>query len=386
MLKSKLDIIWNISLICPWDCEFCCTDAVNVTRNSDGVIIRSSGLEEYDSFDESAYVDWPHYLSEIGLFPNYLDKALHHRQRKGLELTLKDKLKVIDNLGTEHAHIDFAGGDPLACAENLIVIMAAAEKYGRENISVTSTGHSLSRYPLDVLCKNIGVFEFTYDEPKYCNPENRPYGYNAANLMSAKKLSRLGVYTKCQIPLHSGNLSDEKISGIVNDLTLSGVDEVLLMRTFPVGRGLKKIGEYGNPDKMVIMEQIASFKKFSTKFGGPRVRLQCALKHLYESEGKNPCDLMKNSYGINYQGLLLLSAWATGHKGEPLSDEFILGNLVCESFMNVESTEKFQRLKSRLDENWGHCKIFSFINSIESNEDSIFSSNDPLYIKYRMEQ
>lgn len=382
MLKSELDFIWNISLICPWDCDFCCTDAVNVTRNNGNIIIRSRGLEEYDFCDEKNQddYDWPQYLSEIGVSPNYLDKALQYRQERGLELTLKDKIKVLDNLETERAQIDFAGGDPLACAENLIVIIEAANKYGKENISVTSTGHSISRYPVEIICDNIGVFEFTYDEPRRSSPENRPQGYNASNLIAARKLGELGVYTKCQIPLHSGNLSDSKIDGIVSDLTLSGVDEILLMRTFPVGRGLKFLDGAGGFDKNTIMGQIGSFNKYSKKYGGPKIRLQCALRHLYESNGNNPCDLMSRSYGINYQGLLLLSAWATNSKGDPLADDFILGDLVYESFSYIENSNKFQRFKARLDENWGHCKIFSFISTNVNGEDAIFSKNDPLYI------
>lgn len=379
-MKPDLDIIWNVSLICPWDCEFCCTDAVNVTRSNGNIIIKSRGLEEIDYCKDKEYENWPYYLSGIGVSPNYLDKALQYRQKQGLELTLNDKLKVLDSLGAERIHIDFAGGDPLACAENLIVIMEAAKKYGRKNISVTSTGHSLSRYPLNILCESIGVFEFTYDEPKSCSSENRPRGYNASNLVAAKKIGHHGVYTKCQIPLHDGNLSDNKISDIVSDLTTSGIDEILLMRTFPVGRGLNYVSAHGNPGKKVIMKQIAAFQRYSKEYGGPKIRLQCALKHLYEFEGRNPCDLMRNSYGINFQGLLLLSAWATNSKGSPLADEFILGDLVNESFASIKKSNKFKFLKARLDENWGHCKIFSFISSNENNEDAIFSKADPLYI------
>ena len=97
-------------------------------------------------------------------------------------------------------------------------------------------------------------------------------------------------------------------------------------------------------------------------------------------ENKNPCDLMQSSFGINYKGLLLASAWATNDKGKPLSDDFVLGDLLKESFSMLEKSDKFKRLSLRLDENWGHCKIFSYVYSDDKNEDAIFSKNDPLYL------
>lgn len=382
MLDSELDIIWNMSLICPWDCEFCCTDAVNVSRKDSHIILISRSLEEYDYCTETEIDQWPSFLKELNISPNYLDIALFHRQKKGLELSLEEKIRILESFGDKSAHIDFAGGDPLVCAENLIVILEAAKKFGKDNISITSTGHSLSRYPLELLCENIGVFEFTYDEPKSWDSVHRPYGYNASNLLAARRMGELGTYTKCQIPLHNGNIDKEKIHQIVYDLSRYNIDEILLMRTFPVGRGLKYSETYAQPKKEVLLDQIESFKTFSQVYEGPKIRLQCALKHLYEFEGTNPCDFMETSFGINYQGLLLSSAWATNSRGEPLANEFVLGNLVKESFSSIASTEQFGLLRNRLNENWGHCKIFSFINSNDKNIDAIFSKSDPLYISH----
>ena len=44
-LKSKkLDIIWNITSICPWDCAICCVDAKHVTvdKQSGTILIADS--------------------------------------------------------------------------------------------------------------------------------------------------------------------------------------------------------------------------------------------------------------------------------------------------------------------------------------------------------
>lgn len=379
-MKKNLDIIWNISLICPWDCDFCCTDAVNVKREKGRIIIRSDGLSNENYCDHANIDDWPLFLADLKIMPNYLDLALRYRQERGLELSLGEKLKVIQNIDCQSTHIDFAGGDPLACAENLIVLREASAKFGSENVSVTATGHSLSRYPLDLIASYIGVFEFSYDEPSSCGEENRPKGYNFLNLKAAKNFSSLGVKTKCQIPIHSGNMGKSKIEKIINDLVDAGVNEVLLMRTFPVGRGSKYIFESKPVLREDLIRSVDLFRSFSNKIGGPKIRIQCALKHLFPMENKNPCDLMQSSFGVNYKGLLLASAWATNDKGKPLSDDFVLGDLLKESFSMLERSDKFKRLSLRLDENWGHCKIFSYVYSDGKNEDAIFSKNDPLYI------
>jgi hypothetical protein len=50
-------------------------------------------------------------------------------------------LNVLRNLEGNDVTIDFAGGDPLSCYENYLVIKAASQKFGKQNISITSTGY-----------------------------------------------------------------------------------------------------------------------------------------------------------------------------------------------------------------------------------------------------
>lgn len=378
---NDLDIIWNISLVCPWDCEFCCTDAVHVRQTRRGIVLREDSLSNEILISANSAIDWPEELSAFGLRPNYLDHALRDRQRRGRELFLSEKMAVLNHINVERASIDFAGGDPLACAENILVIAAAAKKFGRGNVSITSTGHSISRYPFDLISSAIGTFEFTYDEPKSQPAKCRPTGYNESNLAVAKRFSSAGILTKCQIPLHFGNSSNASISQLVGDLAQAEISEILLMRVFPVGRGGRFTNNGSSLSKDQILRSIDMFRQESSRIGGPSVRLQCALKHLY-TDGvaeNNPCDMMQNSFGINYQGLLLTSAWATNEQGMPLSSDFVLGSLVRDGFDRIALSDKFSNLSSRLNENWGHCKIFAYANSADRRGDSMFSRRDPLF-------
>ena len=79
MLFQKLDLIWNISLICPWDCHFCCTDAAHVERSGNSVRIREFGLSQQrniniDNVDR--YEPALTRLREAGVRVNAFDIAL----------------------------------------------------------------------------------------------------------------------------------------------------------------------------------------------------------------------------------------------------------------------------------------------------------------------
>ena len=378
MRKPNIDIIWNISLVCPWDCEFCCTDAIHVTKKNNSITSKENSLETERLINDDCLGFFCEKYPNI--IPNKFDLALVDRQKRGIEPSYKDKITIINTFKDLNVNIDFAGGDPLACYENFLVIKEASRILGKESISITSTGLIGNRYNLLELSSIIGEFEFTYDEPSDMKEHNRPKGYSYINLSFAKKMSELGVKTKAQLPIHTGNLSKVKIASIYKDLCESGINELLLMRTFPVGRGGKHLNKK-SISKDNILFVINEFKRIARN-DGTKIRLQCALKHLEDNKpSTNPCDLMSHSFGINFEGKLLISAWANGSNGYPISDDFILGDLKESSFKQISNSEKFLRYKEKLDLNFGHCKIFSYIYGHQTNEAALFSKTDPLYSK-----
>lgn len=375
----KFDFIWNITLVCPWDCEFCCTDAAHVSSTAGSILLRENSLSTSKTVSRD--------LSSLfkakypGVHCSKYDLALIDRQLRGLEPTFEEKMGILSNLEGLNLKIDFAGGEPLACHENILIIKAASEIFGKKSISVTSTGIISKAHSILEISGFIGEYEFTYDEPKVALKQCRPRGYNNSNLRIAAKFSELGVRTKAQLPIHRGNTSKLAAEAIYNSLCNSKITELLLMRTFPVGRGIPYL-EDNEITKPELTQAILNYSRLETP-NKTNIRLQCALKILTETERAltNPCDLMQSSYGINFQGDLLISAWANNINGLPLSDDFVLGSLCKSSFQEISKTEKFQRYKKRLNENFGHCKIFSYTNSKNKNEDSLFSKSDPLILK-----
>lgn len=377
--EKKIDFIWNISLVCPWDCQFCCTDAAHV-KNINGLIqIRSKGLsvqhilEDHERFSLRSF-----FYEKYGVEPTLFDIASLKRQQLSEELSFDEKLSVLHSVLDSKVKIDFSGGDPLALHENRLVIEKANSLIGKSNISVTSTGYFFNQDLGDWIVDNVGQFEFTFDEATWTQDALRPHGYNASNYSIARRMINAGIHVKAQIPISKHHIDLLHVVNIVKKLAESRCTDVLLMRTFPVGRAASHLNSKWFLTRDQIIIAIENFFEASIKIGIPRPRLQCALKGVYEYSDKNPCDLMHNSFGINFQGLLLLSAWATNAFGMPLDDVFVLGDLKKNKFSDIIRSEKANKIKLRLDENFGHCKIFSYIFGGKT-VDSVFRMTDPLY-------
>lgn len=314
------DIIWNISLLCPWDCSICCVNATQTLKN---------------------------------------------------ELSLKDKLKIIDNLEDYNLKIDFSGGDPLMLKENLEVMKYASKKFGKENILVSTTGIGLSKINQNELSKYISKIEFNYDKSRL-----RPKDYNESNLNSAKLITT--IKTSAQVPLFKSTIRRETLTSLYLDLHNAGIQRMDLLRFFPVGRAVN-VNEM--PSKKDYLTAIEIFRNLESKLKFPEVNLQCALKGLEGSYEINPCDLFRGGMSINSKGILITSAWAMNKKGEPLHDMFILGSLLNNKISELLSTERADIYITRLDENFGHCKLFSYFNSEKLNlYDKLFDRADPLYV------
>lgn len=149
--SRKFDIIWNLTLICPWNCEACCVAAIHARKHGAKLLMSSNDLSRYEElpFDPAAGSVW--------------DQAAKVRQHRGHELNLAGKLQVLEHLAGLNVKIDFSGGDVLSVTENLVVLRTAAHRFGQENITLTATGTGLAQRDVRELAAMIGEFNFTYD-------------------------------------------------------------------------------------------------------------------------------------------------------------------------------------------------------------------------------
>ena len=80
-----MDVIWNLTRMCPWNCLICCVSAI-CARNKAEYLIRIT------------------------------------QKQQGLELTLAEKFNVLKQLADRGFNVDFSGGDPLYYDEDFRVV------------------------------------------------------------------------------------------------------------------------------------------------------------------------------------------------------------------------------------------------------------------------
>lgn len=362
---EPLDIIWNLTAICPWDCAVCCVAAVNVRQRDGRIIIRGPGLSN------------PELVERDAALGSIFDQTLLHRQRRGLELTLPEKLRVIAHLDSVPVRLDISGGDPLSSAENYSVLEAAARALGPESVTLTATAAGLARYDLDSVAANIAELNFTYDGVPPSGDAYRPATFARGNLRRARQFASRGVTVRAECPLTTQNIRPHALGQIYTDLAEAGVATILLMRLFPVGRGARlstaipTIAEYRNAIELL--------RDLEDRLGGPQVRLQCALRALDGPSAKNPCDAIQSSFGLMWDGTFLGSPWAINDQGRPIDGEWVLGNLARTPLSEVLAGDRVRDLRARCADNHGHCKIFSWLNgAAPDSRDRMFERSDPL--------
>lgn len=361
-----IDIIWNVTRICGWNCAACCVAATHVKQKNGKLLISSPTLDRYDVIEPDS------------MGGNIYDQALRHAQRLGLELTLDQKIKIIDNIEGHNLRLDISGGDVLSPRENYALLDAAATRLGRHNITLTATGAGMSGYEVLSVADLIGELNFTYDGEPDAEDPLRPSTYARGNLRKAREFSKAGVSTRAECPLSAQNLEPTKLTQIYLQLHEAGIDKFLLMRLFPVGRG--ELLPDAIPTVTQYKRAIATLRLLEARYGSPKVKLQCALRAMEGPSDVNPCDALTESFGLTWNGVLLGSPWAINKSGRPIDPVWVLGDLVESSLAEILATDKVRRMRVRSTENHGHCKIFSWLNGTSANSgDRIFEPSDPMF-------
>ena len=90
---ENIDIIWNLTRVCPWDCKVCYVDAAHVAIKNDLIVIRSSGLSNAVTINRSLHPgDWNIVIATGLKLPSAVfvsDFALRHEVR-GLHIPSTD--------------------------------------------------------------------------------------------------------------------------------------------------------------------------------------------------------------------------------------------------------------------------------------------------------
>ena len=258
------------------------------------------------------------------------------------DLSLEEKLAIVENLDSDSIKIDVSGGDPLIEAENINVIKALSSKLGRLNISITSTGKGLENVSLSELSNYTSEIGFTYDfSDKFST--HRPDEYNEHNLSLAKRVSQKGIPTIAQTPLIKVNIGEEIINGIYTNLYLAGIDKLLLMRFLESGKGSSR------KDLLINQKEINSairfYRELEREYGQPIIKVAPFARG-------NLIGNIFTSLNISSQGFLLSSPWAYEPNGEP-KDYSIIGDLKTNRLSDLFGKGIVQRFVNQLKYNLG---------------------------------
>jgi MoaA/NifB/PqqE/SkfB family radical SAM enzyme len=329
---EPLKIIWNITNKCNYNCNICATHSTRTILD---------------------------------------ENSMHF-----VYLRLKDaKYRILS--------LDFSGGDPLCDTNSKKIISCAINDFGKDNVSVTTTGKSINgltdternellhniEITLDLNGCDIGRCENDYVELN-----------NAAINRHASHIDNLSI----NIPILNCNASSDDITKIINYIDNFQVQKKTanLLRYMPVGRA--DLNDGYNPKKVI--------KELRSRLTNVDVHIHCALRGAMDNE-ENNCSMCAKKIGIDCAGNVFACAWA-GYIKEFESDiqnnPFYLGNLTQETLDTILSKNESIMFVNKLEKNKGHCCIFSFLKNTNKDAGSalnkehhqlinqVFSFQDPL--------
>lgn len=307
-----MDVIWNLTRACPWDCAICCVSALHVCNTTE-----------------------------------YLIRSV--QKEKGKELTLAEKLVVLKMLVEKDFEIDFSGGDPLYFDEDFQVVEQATRWLPSRKIGVSMTGSKITDSKLEIL-KKVSVAEFTLDNlPEKENPY-RPRGYNLASMLAMEKCIAAGIRVRAVTVLYSTTISQEisqeNLEGVYRWLCDNNIPEWELLMFYPVGRATA-LATLVPSDK----EYLNVLKFLRGLRGFTKVLFQHSFKVL---EGKMKCPAVVNSIGILPDGQVTACAWAINNNCFPFPG-FRVGKLPEDDLDEI--VEKARQIPE-------YCKRVTFCRTI----------------------
>jgi len=276
-----MDVIWNLTRICPWDCAICCITALHACETT----------KQY----------------------------LKTRQRDyGKELSLAEKMQVLRDLCNEGFNIDFSGGDPLYYEEDMQVVEQATMWLPADKINVSMTGVELTERKIELL-KKVKDVEFTIDSPPDVKNFARPEGFHLSTVVVLKKCISAGIRTRAITVLYPLTMRESNLKEVYKILCGLEVPEWELLRFYPVGKA--KHYSRITPNKDDYLRTMSLLRAFR---GPTKIFFQHSLRML---EGDGVCPAVNQAFGILPDGSISACAWAINAQAQAISEYFMLGKV-----------------------------------------------------------
>lgn len=286
----RLSIIWDMTLVCPFNCPICCMGAKTTCPNATS---------------ELAY---------------------------GLKYAIVGQIYQL--AAERDIRIDLSGGEIMTDLRNLEIAKEISKIIGKENVGISTSGYGIDDAIAARLTSIIGEIELTMDTPPGNPYKLRPLGYAQSAARAVPLLKKHGIYTGIQTVLAKSNCNKENISTLYHWLCENHVDEWSLLRFYPSGRGADFPEECLNDEELLqVVHLIQTLDAQNSSQTKPRIHFHYTIKgHTgYTTE----CRCVKKSIGIFPNGDVTACFWASDRETHISSDFFRLGNVRSETLSDI---------------------------------------------------
>lgn len=296
---ERISVIWNLTQKCLWNCSFCCVDAKKV--------------KDFKVYNEQKD-------------PCFAFEG---------ELTFAQKKKIIDNMEPDKYRVDFSGGELFLDPMNVELILYASDKFGMENIGVSTSGALITNDVAEKLKNKVKDVEVTVDCIPFEGYKYRPIGYHEYTERGLQILTEHGIHTGVQTVITKENSDYEKLQKLFDWLEANRIDDWSILKFMPVGRGaaFKELC-LSNKEYTEVVENI---KKITEK-----TKINICFQYMLPNHEKytKECRAVKKSIGILPNGNVIACFWALGKNMEVADDAFLLGNAVDNTVSEILENEK----------------------------------------------
>ena len=297
---TKIRVVWNITNSCPFNCPLCVASA---------------------------------------------------NKRKESNINKDKILESLLSIPKEKLTIDFSGGDPLFRKGNINIVKRASKILGKDNISISSTGLSISNLSDEELISLSSNYDMTYDFPKkYSNKDIRDERYNKINYEQCKRLIKLGLNVDIFIPIR--NIDFKYYDELAKDLCEINPKSISLLKCMPLNESFNT--------KDIDSVKNANYLKNRLKEYGytNKIIINCALSEDYKY--KNKCNMLtERKIGLDQFGDLYSCIWAADILTDKKKNPFYIGNVLEKSLIDLLNGRRIKSLLKKYN-NRDICHVLDY--------------------------
>lgn len=288
---KRLSIVWDVTRLCPWNCDICCMGAV-------------TGAECLK--DEMSLAQKEETLRQMA-----------ELREEGWDLKL-----------------DLSGGEIMTSFdEHMKLIGKASELLGKNRVGISASGYRIDENAAKQLAEKVKDVELTLDCLADTDYPLRKKQYHQAAMEAALRLKKAGVNVGIQTVLCRSNADRDTLQRLLNWLCKNEIDEWSILRFFPKGRGRAYIEEQLSDEENLKM--VKMIQELHREVGPFKPRLNFHYLLPGHEKSTNECRCVTKSIGILPDGQVTACFWALDDTTDVENEKFLLGNVTDQTLKEI---------------------------------------------------